>query len=65
MIKEKKFNFQEYFLMISNKIFPNYSLANNLQALKEKILDCKKKKKKLLYSATGEVLLSRVILLWI
>ena len=28
--------------MISNKIFPNYSLANNLQALKEKILDCKK-----------------------
>jgi D-sedoheptulose 7-phosphate isomerase len=53
MIKEKKFNFQEYFLMISNKIFPNYSLANNLQALKEKILDCKKKRKKIIIFGNG------------
>ncbi len=53
MIKKKKFNFQEYFLMISQKIFSNNSLVNNLQVLKKKILDCKKKGKKIIIFGNG------------
>ena len=45
---KKKFNFNKYFLTISEKLFSNTFLIKSLQRLKKKILDCKKKKKKII-----------------
>jgi D-sedoheptulose 7-phosphate isomerase len=50
---KKRFNFNKYFLTISEELFSNNSLINNLQKLKEKILDCKKKKNKIIIFGNG------------
>jgi D-sedoheptulose 7-phosphate isomerase len=50
---KKKFNFNKYFLTISEKLSSNTFLINSLQTLKKKILDCKKKKKKIIIFGNG------------
>jgi D-sedoheptulose 7-phosphate isomerase len=50
---KKKFNFNKYFSKISEELFSDNSLINNLQNLKEKILDCKKNKKKIIIFGNG------------
>ena len=46
---KKKFNFNNFFSTISEKLISDNSLINNLQNLRKKILICKKKKKKNYY----------------
>ena len=47
MTKYKEFNFYKNFLKISENLY-SHSLINSLQILREKILDCKKNKKKVI-----------------
>lgn len=52
MKKEKKFNFYEYSLKISENLH-DVSLIKNLQILRKKILNCKKKNKKIIIFGNG------------
>ena len=50
---KKKFNFNNFFSTISEKLISDNSLINNLQNLRKKILICKKKKKKIIIFGNG------------
>jgi D-sedoheptulose 7-phosphate isomerase len=52
MTKYKEFNFYKNFLKISENLYSR-SLINSLQILREKILDCKKNKKKVIIFGNG------------
>lgn len=52
-MKKKNFNFNKYFFLIKEKISSNKFLIENLQKLKKDILNCKKKRKKVIIFGNG------------
>jgi len=53
MIKKNFFNFNDYFFSLKKEIYSNKFLIDNLKKLRKNILNCKKKRKKVIIFGNG------------